>query len=316
MNEMSIQELANAGKRLAKGYRLLFGIGAVAVILAQTVLTPELTAGWAAPWLGSLALTVAVLGAVGMLSSQGREGPATLWLAWALGCAAGLASFAIVAWRAEVEPAIAWPTATLAGIATAVLVAFSETAAEDTPAQAGNASPPHAPGRRRLLPGGAARSAVTLALAGVTLALHAWQTDAGWYQPTRVIAGSLYVIVVPGWHLSSLFGAGKLDLIERGTLAAALSLVTVPLGLMWVNFLGGHIDFWATWALILALVVISALLNQLRLLLSATAQENSASRRAAPLAWWNSRSAGAKSMLLSVMLWMLAIAGLATRGSL
>jgi hypothetical protein len=313
---MSIQELANAGKRLTEGYRLLFGIGAVAAVLAQTALTPNLT-GWAAPWLGSLALTVAILGAVGMLSSQGREGPAKLWLAWALGCAAGMASFAIIAWRAEVDPVIAWPTATLAGIATAVLVAFSETAAEDTLAQAGNVSLAceDEPDRRRSLSDGAVRSAVTLALAGVTLALHAWQTDAGWYQPTRVIVGSLYVIVVPGWHLSSLFGGSKLDLIERCVLAIVLSLVTVPLGLMWVDFLGGRIDFWATWILVLALVVISALLNRVRILLSANAQESRASRSAAPLGRGNPRPAIEKAVLLSVMMWVLAMVGLAARRS-
>ncbi len=328
---MNVQELANAGKRLTEGYRLLFGIGAVAVVLAQTALTPNLT-GWAAPWLGSLALTVAVLGVVGMLSSSGRDRQVKLWLAWALGCAAGLASFAIVAWRAEVDPAIAWPTATLAGIATAVLVAYSETAAEAAPAQAGNASllresygsvqtdgrsvVGDEPGQRPWLPDEAARSAVTLALAGVTLVLHAWQTDAGWYQPTRVLVGSLYVIVVPGWHLSTLFNASKLDLIERGTLVIALSLVAVPLGLMWIHFLGGRIDFWATWTLVLALAVISALLNRARLLLSATARENGASRGVVPLAWWLSRSVTEKALLLSVMLWMLAVAGLATRISL
>ena len=271
---MSIRELANTAKSLTEGYRLLFGIGALAVVIAQTLLTSKLT-GWAVPWLGSLALTVAVLGALGMLSSPSQERPSRLWLAWALGCAAGLASSAIIAWRAEVEPAIAWPTATLAGIATAVLVAFSETAVEDRPARAAKASPAvrDERSRRQRMAEAVVRTTVTLALAGATLAFHAWQTDAGWYQPARIVAGSLYVIVVPGWHLSSLFDGGRLDIIERSTLAVALSLVTVPLGLMWIHFLGGHIDFWATWALVLALVVISILLGRVRLLLSAIAQE-------------------------------------------
>ncbi len=273
---MSIRELANTGKRLTEGYRLLFGIGAVAVVIAQTVLTSKLT-GWAVPWLGGLALTVAVLGALGMLSSPSHERPARLWLAWALGCAAGLASSAIIAWRAEVEPAIAWPTATLAGIATAVLVAFSETAVEDRPTRTANASPAtaigDAPARRQPAAEAVVRTAVTLVLAGATLAFHAWQIDAGWYQPTRIVVGSLYVIVVPGWHLSRLFDGGKLDFIERSTLAVALSLVTVPLGLMWTHFLGARIDFWTIWALVLALVVISILPGRVRLLLSAIAQE-------------------------------------------
>jgi hypothetical protein len=320
---MNVQGLANTGKRLTEGYRLLFGIGAVAVVATQTALTPNLTS-WAAPWLGSLALTVAVLGVVGMLSGQGQEGAGRLWLAWALGCAAGLACFAIVAWRAEVDPGIAWPTATLAGIATAVLVAFSEATAEDTIAQAGDTSQlreshgtaANELGWRASLSDEAVRSAVTLALAGATLALHAWQTDAGWYQPTRVLVGSLYVIVVPGWHLSSLFNSTRLDLIERGTLTVALSLVAVPLGLMWIHFLGGRIDFWAIWTLVLALAVIGAVLNRVRLLLSSTGQGSGGSRGAAPLPWWNSRTAPERAVLLSVMLWMLAIAGLATRISL
>ena len=130
------------------------------------------------------------------------------------------------------------------------------------------------------------------------------------------MAGSLYVIVVPGWHLSTLFDANKLDLIERGTLTVALSIVTVPLGLMWIYFLGGRIDFWATWSVVLALAVIGALLNQVRVLLSATAQDSEASRRAAPLAWWFSRSVTDKAVLVSVMLWMLTVAALATRISL
>ena len=313
---MNMEGLANAAKRLAEGYRLLFGIGVVVAVLAQTVLTPNLTR-WAAPWLGSLALTVAVIGAVGMLSSQGREGPAKLWLAWALGCAAGLASFAIVAWRAEVDPAIAWLTATLAGITTAVLVAFSEATAEDTRPQIDNVSPAgeEETERRPSLPDGHVRTVVTLALAGVTLVLHAWQTDAGWYQPTRVVVGSLYVIVVPGWHLSSLFGGNKLDLIERGTLAVALSLVTVPLGLMWIHFLGGHIDFWATWILVVVLVIISALLNRVRLLLSAIGQESRASQGTVSPARGGLRSAVEKAVLVSVVLWMLTMAGLAARRS-
>ena len=314
---MSMRELANTGKLLADAYRFLFGVGAVAVVFAQTMLTPKLT-GWAEPWLGSLALTVAVLGAAAMLTAEAQQGPAKLSLAWALGCSAGLASFAIVTWRADVDPAIAWPTATLAGIATAVLVAFSETATDETLAQAANATVAREaePGQALPLPEGALRAAVTLALAGATLALHAWQTDAGWYQPTRVVAGSLYVIVVPGWHLSALFDANKLDLIERGTLTVALSIVTVPLGLMWIYFLGGRIDFWATWSVVLALAVIGALLNQVRVLLSGTAQDSEASRGAAPLAWWVSRSVTDKAVLLSVMLWMLTIAALATRISL
>ena len=309
---MNWQELANAGKRLAEGYRLLFGIGAVAVVLAQTALTPNL-ASWAAPWLGSLALTVAVLGAVGMLSGQGREGPTKLWLAWALGCAAGLASFAIVAWRAEVDLAIAWPTATLAGIATAMLVAFSETAAEDTLAQTGNASLAHEdePGQRPSLPDGAVRSAVTLALAAVTLVLHAWQTDAGWYQPTRVIAGSLYVIVVPGWHLSSLFNGRKLDIIDRCALVVALSLVAVPLGLMWIHFLGGHIDFLTTWALVLALAAAAAVLNRLRTLLSASKGEERQSLLQRLIALWGSRSVNEKAIVLSAFFWLVVIGSLA-----
>ena len=116
MSRVNIRELVDAGRRLAEGYRLLFGMGAVGVVLAQIVLTTNVTS-WAEPWLGSLALTVAVLGIVAMLSSERHQAATRLWLTWALGCAAGLASFAIVGWRAEVDSAIAWPTATLAGIA-------------------------------------------------------------------------------------------------------------------------------------------------------------------------------------------------------
>jgi len=311
---MMIRERTSAGKRLTESYRLLFGIGAVVVVIAQTALGPRLM-NWAEPWLASLALTVAVLGAVAMLSAQDHKRPAKLWLAWALGCTAGLASLAIVAWQADVEPPIAWSTATLAGVATAVLVAFSETVTEGAPAQAGHAILAHQEGpppppfqlREALAP------AVTLVLAGATLALHVWETNADWYEPTRVVIGSLYVIVVPGWHLSRLFGAGKLDLIERGTLALALSLVTVPLGLMWINFLGGRIDFWSTWALVLALAVIGVLLSQVRLLFSATAGDSAARRAATPFAWRDSHSVSQKPVLVSALLWMLPVASLATR---
>ncbi len=310
---VNIRALVDAGRRLAEGYRPLFGIGAVAVVLAQTVLTPNVT-GWAEPWLGSLALTVGVLGVVAMLSGPSQEATTRLWLTWALGCAGGLASFAIVAWRAEVDPAIAWPAATLAGIATAVLVGFSEATAEDTANQAsGDSGDPHAePSRRPLVPAGGVRSAVTLALAAATLALHAWQMDAGWYQPTRIVVGSLYVIVVPGWHLSSLFDGSRLDLIERTTLAVVLSLVAVPLGLMWVNFLGGRIDFWSIWTLVLALAVLSALLRRASLVLSGAVREEGRGRGGL-LALWCSRSVSEQAVLLSVMLWLLAVGGLATR---
>jgi hypothetical protein len=66
---------------------------------------------------------VAVLGMVSMLSSQGQAPNTKLWLSCALGCAASAACFAIVAWRAEVDTAVAWPIATLAD-ATAVLVGY------------------------------------------------------------------------------------------------------------------------------------------------------------------------------------------------
>ncbi|MDP2949299.1 MAG: hypothetical protein Q8P22_07155, partial [Chloroflexota bacterium] len=62
--------LATTGRRLVEGYRLLFGIGATAVVLLQTALAPNV-AGWATPWLGSLALMVAIFGVLGMLSGQG-----------------------------------------------------------------------------------------------------------------------------------------------------------------------------------------------------------------------------------------------------
>jgi uncharacterized membrane protein len=286
----------------------------VAVVLAQIVLTTNVT-GWAEPWLGSLALTVAVLGIVAMLSSERHQAATRLWLTWALGCAAGLASFAIVAWRAEVDAAVAWPTATLAGIAAAVLVGFSEATTQDAPDEASTARPTLEPERGwpSWLTAEGAKPAVTLALAAATLALHAWQVDAGWYQPTRIIVGSLYVILIPGWHLSSLFDGNKLDFIERGTLAIVLSLVAVPLGLMWVNFLGGQIDFWAVWAVVLASAVLSALLRRARLALSAAAQRDGPARSGGLLAQWNSRSVTDKAVLLSVMLWLLAVGGLATR---
>jgi hypothetical protein len=313
LSRENIRGLVDAGRRLAEGYRLLFGIGAVAVVLAQTVLTARVT-GWAEPWLGSLALTVAVLGIVSMLSSPGQEAATKLWLSWALGCAAGLASFAIVSWRADVDSVVAWPTATLAGIAAAVLVGFSESAPQG-PDQPTGASP--ALDRERtwkpMLPADVTRSAVTLALAGATLALHVWGADDGWYRPARVIAGSLYVIVVPGWHLLALFDRGELDLIERATLTAVLSLVAVPLGLMWVDFLGGRIDFWAVWTLVLAVAVLGVLLKRAHLLLSAAAQEGGPGTKRGLLALWNARSVNEKAVLLSAMLWLLAIGGLATR---
>jgi len=304
---VSIRGLVDTSRRLAESYRFLFGIGAVAVVLAQTVLTASVT-GWAEPWLGSLALTVAVLGIVSMLSSQGQAANTKLWLSWALGCAAGAACFVIVAWRAEVDSAVAWPTATLAGIATAVLVGFSESMARDTPDQAGLATEGDH-GRGWPLPAHPEQAAATLALAAATLALHAWPSDAGWYQPTRTVVGSLYVIVVPGWHLSSLFDRSKLDVIERVTLAVVLSLVTVPLGLMWIHFLGGRIDFWAVWTLVLALAVLGALLNWARLALSSAAQGHGAGL----LALWSARSVNQQAVLLSAVLWLLAIGGLTTR---
>ncbi|MDP2948963.1 MAG: hypothetical protein Q8P22_05450, partial [Chloroflexota bacterium] len=314
-----------------------FGIGATAVVLLQTALAPNV-AGWATPWLGSLALMVAIFGVLGMLSGQGQEGPAPSpssgqalsaveeavkpfsqrlilrrRLAWALGCAAGLASFAIVTWRVDAEAAIAWPTALLAGLATAVLVGLSEAPGEDQPDETPNPAslPPDKPNRRLSLPTEAAGAAVALGLAGATLALHAWQTDAGWYQPPRVVVGSLYVLVVPGWYLSRLFADGKLDLIERSVLVVALSVVAVPLGLMWINFLGGRIDFLTTWTLVLAIAVLGAVLSRARLILSAAATEGEASRRAGILTIWNSRPSTQKALLLSMGLWLLAIGGLA-----
>jgi uncharacterized membrane protein len=314
VSRLNTRELVDAGRRLAEGYRLLFGIGAVAVVLAQIVLTTSVT-GWAEPWLGSLALTVAVLGIVAMLSSERRQAATRLWLTWALGCAAGLASFAIVAWRAEVDSAVAWPTATLAGIAATVVVGFSEATPQDTPDEASTARPALEPERGwpSWLTTEGARPAVTLALAAATLVLHAWQVDADWYQPTRIIVGSLYVILIPGWHLSSLIDGNRLDFIERGTLAVVLSLVAVPLGLMWVNFLGGQIDFWAVWAVVLALAVLSALLRRARLALSAATQRDGPAGSGSLLALWNARSITEKAVLLSVLLWLIAVGGLATR---
>ena len=309
MSHVNIRGLVESGRRLAEAYRLLFGIGAVAVVLGQTVLTASVT-GWAEPWLGSLALTVAVLGIVAMLSGQEQEANTELWLSWALGCAAGLVSFAIVAWRAEVDSAVAWPTATLAGIAAAVLVGFSESTTQDRD-QTSRLEGERA--WRSWLPAEVTRSAVTLALAAATLVLYAWRADADWYQATRVIVGSLYVIVVPGWHLSSLFDRSRLDLIERLTLAVVLSLVAVPLGLMWINFLGGRIDFWTVWTLVLALAVLGTLLNRARLVLSAAAQDDGPRSKGGLLALWNARSVNEKAVLLSAMLWLVAIGGLATR---
>ena len=314
MSDVNIRGLVESGRRLAEAYRLLFGIGAVAVVLGQTVLTTSVT-GWAEPWLGSLALTVAVLGIVAMLSGREQEASTELWLSWALGCAAGLASFAIVAWRAEVDSAVAWPTATLAGIAAAVLVGFSESTAQDTADEASTARPAVEPqrGSTRWLTAKGAKPAVTLALAAATLVLYAWRADADWYQATRVVVGSLYVIVVPGWHLSSLFDRSRLDLIERVTLAVVLSLVAVPLGLMWLNFLGGRIDFWTVWTLVLALAVLGTLLNRAHLVLSAAAQDDGPRSKGGLLALWNARSVNEKAVLLSAMLWLVAIGGLATR---
>jgi hypothetical protein len=310
---VSVRGLLDAAGRLAEGYRLLFGVGAIAVVLAQTLLTTNI-AGWAEPWVGSLALTVAVLGLVSMLSSQGQAPNTKLWLSCALGCAAGAACFAIVAWRAEVDTAIAWPIATLAGIATAVLVGFSESPAQGkASATAGAGATLGLRVRRRWRSAGVAEVAITLALAAITLELNAWSTDAGWYQPTRTVAGSLYVIAVPGWYLSSLFDGNRFDLIQRATLAVALSLVTVPLGLMWLDFLGGHIDFWAVWALVLALALLGAVLNWARSTLLMAAHEHEPARRAGLLASWSAWPVGERAVLLSAVLWLLAVGGLATR---
>jgi hypothetical protein len=310
---VSVRGLLDAAGRLAEGYRLLFGVGAIAVVLAQTLLTTNI-AGWAEPWVGSLALTVAVLGMVSMLSSQGQAPNTKLWLSCALGCAASAACFAIVAWRAEVDTAVAWPMATLAGIATAVLVGFSEASGQGTAGAAATAdSAPEFRAHRWALPAGIAQGGITLTLAATTLALNAWSTDAGWYQPARIVAGSLYVIAVPGWYLSSLFDGTRFDLIQRATLAVALSLVAVPLGLMWLDFLGGHIDFWAVWALVLALALLGAVLNWARSTLLMAAQEHGPARTAGLLTSWSAWPVGERAVLLSAVLWLLAVGGLATR---
>jgi uncharacterized membrane protein len=307
-----MQELVDTGKRLIEGYRLLFGVGVTAVALVQIMLTPNL-ADWAAPWVGSLALMVAVFGVVGMLSGQRERRNVRPWLAWTMGCAGGVASFAIVSWRADVDSALAWPTATLAGIATAVLVGFSETTTEDEQNEANN--PPlllqDRSGLRFLPRADVAAALITLGLAGSTLALHAWQAEAGWHHVARVLTGSLYVILVPGWYLSSLFNGSKLDIIDRCALVVALSLVAVPLGLMWIYFLGGHIDFLTTWALVLALAAAAPVLNRLRTLPSASKGEERQSLLQGLIALWESRSVNEKAIVLSVLFWLVVIGSLA-----
>jgi len=88
-------------------------------------------------------------------------------------------------------------------------------------------------------------------------------------------------------------------------------VVAVPLGLMWVNFLGGRIDFLTTWTIVLAIAVLGAVLSRARLILAA-AMDGEAGRRAGILAVWNSRPSAQKALLLSMGLWLLAIGGLAT----
>ena len=255
---------------------------------------------------------VAVFGVVGMLSGQRERRNVRPWLAWTLGCAAGVASFAIVSWRADVDSALAWPTATLAGTATAVLVGFSETTTEHERDEAVNPSLllQDRPSLRLSPTAEVAGTVATLGLAGATLGLHAWQAEASWHHVARVLTGSLYVILVPGWYLSSLFNRSRLDIIERCTLAVILSLVAVPLGLMWIHFLGGRIDFLTTWALVLALAAAAAVLNRLRVLLTASKKEERQSLLQRLMALWESRSLNERAIVLSAFFWLVIMASL------
>jgi UPF0716 family protein affecting phage T7 exclusion len=81
---------------------------------------------------------------------------------------------------------------------------------------------------------------------------------------------------------------------------------------MWLQFLGGHIGFWAVWTLVLALALFGAMLNWVRLTLMATAREHASTSHAGLLASWSAWPVSERAVLLSAALWLLAVGGLAT----
>lgn len=82
----------------------------------------------------------------------------------------------------------------------------------------------------------------------------------GWVQAFRVVFGSVFVLLLPGFVLSHWFFGGKeLDPLERFALSFALSITVVPLIVFYLNIAGVKISVWLTIAVVLGVCLVSAI---------------------------------------------------------
>lgn len=76
----------------------------------------------------------------------------------------------------------------------------------------------------------------------------------------RVIAGSIYVLYLPGYFLSYVFmKKGAIDIIERIGISFALSISIVPLLAFYLNLLGIKISPLAVVFEVLGIIVFSSI---------------------------------------------------------
>ena len=74
----------------------------------------------------------------------------------------------------------------------------------------------------------------------------------------RVVAGSIYVLYLPGYVLSFIFmKRGSIDAIERVAISFALSISVVPLVVFYINMLGVSITAISIFLEILGILTVS-----------------------------------------------------------
>ena len=115
---------------------------------------------------------------------------------------------------------------------------------------------------------------LSLTLISVVLGLF---TSIAWLEAFRIVFGSVYVLLLPGFIISYIFfpktkefdsgekEKGAIDWIERIALSFALSIAIVPLAVFYLNLIGVKINILNSFLTIFGILVVSGVVLKIRL---------------------------------------------------
>jgi uncharacterized membrane protein len=102
---------------------------------------------------------------------------------------------------------------------------------------------------------------ITLSIAiGAFLGIILPYQDMPAFSVFRIIFGSLFILFLPGYHLTRVFfGKREIDRLERFALSFALSISVVPLLTFYANLLGLPITSLTVYGITLVIILLSIL---------------------------------------------------------